>query len=336
MNGTVTKPARGSNWLHGVKTYFKRNAGILIGLVAICIIISLNSPIFLTQKNIFNVLRQISTNLYLASAMTIILIAGGIDLSVGSIIAVCGVIAGTLLNMGLPIPLVIVACLAVGGLVGSINGFLISSTTLPPFIVTFSMASILRGAAYVYTGGTTVRINDRAFINLGTGYLGFIPLPVVYLAILLFCLYLMLNKSRLGRHIYAIGGNQQAAQFSGIKIRKIRMFIYVFSGLMAALASIVLSARSYSGSPLAGDGAEMDAIAAVVLGGTSMGGGYGYIGGTVIGALIIGLLNNGLNLMGIDSFWQIILKGAVILVAVYVDYIKGVRAQASAKKKVSG
>ncbi|WP_341465396.1 ABC transporter permease [Acetanaerobacterium elongatum] len=302
--------------------YLKRNAGILIGLIALCVIISINSPIFLTQKNLMNVLRQISNNLYLASGMTIILIAGGIDLSVGSNIAVIGVMAGTLLNMGVPIPLVILACLVTGVVIGTINGAIIANTTLPPFIVTFAMLSILRGFAYVYTGGTTVRIDNKAYIAIGTGYLGFIPLPVVYLIVVLLIVYLILNKSRLGRHIYAVGGNEKAAAFSGINIRRIRMFIYIFSGVMAALAGIVLSARSYSGNPVAGDGAEMDAIAAVVLGGTSMLGGYGYIGGTIIGALIIGILSNGLNLMGIDSFWQIILKGIVILVAVYVDYVK--------------
>lgn len=252
--------------------YLRRNAGILIGLLILCTIISINSPIFLTSKNMFNVLRQISTNMYLACSMTIILIAGGIDLSVGSIIAVIGVVSGTLLNIGIPIPLVLIICLIVGAAIGSINGFIISSTTLPPFIVTFSMMSILRGSAYVYTGGTTVRIDNQAYIGIGTGYLGFIPLPVVYLIVILFCVFLLLNRSKLGRHIYVIGGNEKAAQFSGIQIRKIRMFIYIFSGIMATIAAIVLSTRNYFGNPIAGDGAEMDAIAAVVLGGTSMAG----------------------------------------------------------------
>jgi len=309
----------------GIKGYLKRNAGILIGLAALCVIISINSPIFLTQKNLMNVLRQISGNLFLASGMTMILIAGGIDLSVGSNIAVIGVMAGTLLNLGISIPIVILACLIFGALIGSINGVIISRTTIPPFIVTYSMMSILRGFAYVYTGGTTVRIDNRGFIDLGTGYLGFIPLPVFYLTVVLIIVYMILNKSKLGRHIYATGGNEKAARFSGISIVRIRMFIYVFSGVMGALAGLVLAARSYSGNPVSGEGSEMDAIAAVVLGGTSMAGGNGFIGGTIIGALIIGLLSNGLNLMGIDSFWQIILKGIVILVAVYVDYLKNAK-----------
>ncbi len=315
-----------NKFLTSIKSYFKRNAGILIGLVALCVVISFRSDRFLTQDNIMNVLRQISSNMYLACAMTMILIAGGIDLSVGSIVAVTGVTAGTLLNMGVPIPLTILICLVLGGLYGTITGAIITNTTLPPFIVTYSMMQILRGATYVYTGGTTVRVDNRAFINLGTGYaFGFLPLPVVYLLIVFVIVFIVLNKTSLGRHIYAVGGNEKAAKFSGINVKKTRMFVYIFSGVMGALAGMVLCARSYSGNPLAGDGAEMDAIAACVLGGASMAGGYGFVGGTLIGALIIGLLNNGLNLMRIDSYWQIILKGIVILVAVYVDYIKNLK-----------
>lgn len=315
-----------NKFLTSIKSYFKRNAGILIGLVALCVVISFRSDRFLTQDNIMNVLRQISSNMYLACAMTMILIAGGIDLSVGSIVAVTGVTAGTLLNMGVPIPLTIIICLVLGGVYGTITGAIITNTTLPPFIVTYSMMQILRGATYVYTGGTTVRVDNRAFINLGTGYaFGFLPLPVIYLIIVFIIVFIVLNKTSLGRHIYAVGGNEKAAKFSGINVRRTRMFVYIFSGVMGALAGMVLCARSYSGNPLAGDGAEMDAIAACVLGGASMAGGYGFVGGTLIGALIIGLLNNGLNLMRIDSYWQIILKGIVILVAVYVDYIKNLK-----------
>ncbi|MBQ6594048.1 MAG: ribose ABC transporter permease [Clostridia bacterium] len=316
MNGLVT----------GVKSYFKRNAGILIGLFVLCVVVSLRSEKFLTQDNIMNVLRQISANMYLASSMTMILIAGGIDLSVGSIIAITGVTAGTLLGSGLPIWLAIVICLLMGALYGFISGSIIVTTTLPPFIVTYAMMQILRGATYVYTGGTTVRIDDRSFTNLGTGYaFGIVPLPVIYLAVVLLIVFFVLNKSQLGRHIYAVGGNERAARFSAINIRRTRLFVYIFSGIMGALAGIVLCARNYSGNPVAGTGAEMDAIAACVLGGASMAGGYGFIGGTLIGALIIGVMNNGLNLMRIDSYWQIILKGIVILVAVYVDYLKNMK-----------
>ena len=310
----------------GTKKYFKRNAGILIGLALICIVITVNSPQFLTQNNIMNVLRQISSNMFLASSMTMVLIAGGIDLSVGSGIAMIGVMAGTFLNMNIPIPVVIIICLIAGALIGSVNGTIISRTTLPPFIVTYSIQSILKGGTYVFTGGTTVRIDNRVWTNLGTGYaFGVIPYPVIYLSVVFVIVWLVLNKTKLGRHIYAVGGNEKAARFSGINVIRTRMFVYIFSGVMAALAGMVLCARQYSGNPLAGDGAEMDAIAACVLGGTSMAGGYGFIGGTLIGALIIGLLNNGLNLMGIDSYWQILLKGVVILAAVYIDYLKNLK-----------
>ena len=310
----------------GTKKYFKRNAGILIGLALICIVITVNSPQFLTQNNIMNVLRQISSNMFLASSMTMVLIAGGIDLSVGSGIAMIGVMAGTFLNMNIPIPVVIIICPIAGALIGSVNGTIISRTTLPPFIVTYSIQSILKGGTYVFTGGTTVRIDNRVWTNLGTGYaFGVIPYPVIYLSVVFVIVWLVLNKTKLGRHIYAVGGNEKAARFSGINVIRTRMFVYIFSGVMAALAGMVLCARQYSGNPLAGDGAEMDAIAACVLGGTSMAGGYGFIGGTLIGALIIGLLNNGLNLMGIDSYWQIILKGVVILAAVYIDYLKNLK-----------
>lgn len=315
-----------NSFIVGVKNYFKRNMGILFGLIAICVVVSIRSPRFLTQENLMNVLRQISSNMYLASSMTMILIAGGIDLSVGSVVAITGVTAGTLLGYGLPIPAVIIICFILGGLYGCINGTILVNTTLPPFIVTYSMMQILRGATYVYTGGTTVRIDDRSFTFLGTGYaFGFLPLPVIYLAVVLVIVALVLNRTQLGRHIYAVGGNEKAAKFSGINIKRTRMFVYVFSGLMGALAGLVLCARNYSGNPLAGDGAEMDAIAACVLGGASMAGGYGFIGGTLIGALIIGVMNNGLNLMRIDSYWQIILKGVVILIAVYVDYLKNMK-----------
>ena len=313
-------------FIAGAKRYLKRNTGILIGLVAICVVVSIKSPRFLSQENIMNVLRQISSNMYVASSMTMILIAGGIDLSVGSVIAITGVTSGTLLNMGLPIPLVILISLLLGALYGAISGVIITNTTLPPFIVTYSMMQILRGATYVYTGGTTVRIDDRTYTNLGTGYaFGFLPLPVVYLMVVLLIVFLVMNNTELGRHIYAVGGNEKAARYSGINVRRTRMFVFTFSGVMGALAGLVLAARSYSGNPLAGNGAEMDAIAACVLGGTSMAGGYGFVGGTLIGALIIGIMNNGLNLMGIDSYWQIILKGVVILIAVYVDYLKNLK-----------
>ncbi len=307
-----------------VVAYMKRNGGIIIGFFILATIIQINTPQFLTSKNIISVLRQISTNLYCASAITMILIAGGIDLSIGAVTSLSSVVVSTLMvNYGFPIPLAILVALAVGAMVGFLNGTIIYKTGLPPFIVTYSLQSICQGIAYVWTGAQPIRLTDQNFIFLGAGYaFGVIPMPLIYLGVILVFVWYILNRTKLGRHIYAVGGNEKAAEFSGVNIRKVRWFVYIFSGIMAALAGVVLSARMYSGQPAVGAGGEMDAIAAVVLGGTSMGGGRGSIGGTIIGALLIGILNNGLNLAGIDSYWQMVAKGAIILIAVYVDFVK--------------
>ncbi|HHU88016.1 MAG: ABC transporter permease [Sphaerochaetaceae bacterium] len=301
----------------------KENLGILIGLLLLSLILTIFSPVFLSKHNILNVLRQVATNLYIACAMTMVIILGGIDLSVGSTIAMSGVVTGGLIAFdGQSIVVAVLAGLFVGLVVGAFNGFLISRTTIPPFIVTLSTMNIMRGASYVYTGGQPIRVMSDSFNFIGAGYVRGIPVPIIYLVIIVIISVLIMSKSKLGRHIYAVGGNPVAARFSGIKNNRVLFFAYLFSGLMAAVAGIVLASRMFSGQPTAGQGAEMDAIAAVVLGGTSMSGGVGKIGGTVIGALIIGILSNGLNLLGISSFWQYIVKGIVILIAVYVDFLK--------------
>ena len=303
--------------------FVRENMGILIGLLLLCIILAIQSPVFLSKNNILNVLRQVATNLYIACAMTMIIILGGIDLSVGSIIALSGVVTGGMIAFdGAPLVVAVACGLLVGLVVGGFNGFVVSTTTIPPFIVTLATMNIARGAAYVYTGGQPIRVMSDSFNFMGAGYLGEIPMPIIYLVIIVLVSLFIMDKSKLGRHIYAVGGNHKAALFSGIKTKRVTFFAYIFSGLMSAIAGIVLASRMFSGQPTAGQGAEMDAIAAVVLGGTSMSGGSGKIGGTVIGALVIGVLSNGLNLMGINSFWQYIVKGIVILIAVYVDYIK--------------
>ncbi|MDC7233891.1 MAG: ABC transporter permease [Spirochaetales bacterium] len=307
----------------GFIQFIKENMGILIGLVLLCVILAIQSPVFLSKNNVLNVLRQVATNLYIACAMTMIIILGGIDLSVGSIIALSGVVTGGMIAFdGVPLVLAVICGLGVGLLVGGFNGYVVSTTTIPPFIVTLATMNIARGAAYVYTGGQPIRVMSDSFNFIGAGYMGEIPMPIIYLIIIVLISVFIMSKSKLGRHIYAVGGNHQAALFSGIKTKRVTFFAYIFSGLMASIAGIVLASRMFSGQPTAGQGAEMDAIAAVVLGGTSMSGGSGKIGGTVIGALVIGVLSNGLNLMGINSFWQYIVKGVVILIAVYVDYFK--------------
>lgn len=311
---------------NAVKIYFKENLGIIVAFLVLCVFLSVfpkTSGSFFTRQNIFNVLRQISTNLFLACGMTMVIILGGIDLSVGSIIALSGCIsAGCVARYNLPLPIALLMGLLVGPLVGMFNGAVISKTTIPAFIVTLATMNIAKGLAYVYTGGSPVRVVTKEWQFLGAGYVGIFPTPVVILVIVLIITAIIMNKTKMGRHMYAVGGNQQAAEFSGIKVEKVKFFVHAFSGLMAGLAGIVLASRMYSGQPTAGDGAEMDAIAAVVVGGTSMAGGSGKIGGTIIGGLIIGVLNNGLNLLNVNSFWQYVVKGVVILLAVFLDYFR--------------
>lgn len=326
MNQAKTQGSVSDRYGKAVKIYLKDNLGIIVAFLVLCIFLAVNpktSNSFATAKNVFNVLRQISTNLYLACGMTMVIILGGIDLSVGSIIALSGcVAAGGVARYNLPIPIAILLGLAVALVFGMFNGTVICKTTIPPFIVTLATMNIAKGLAYVYTGGSPVRVVTKSWQFIGAGYIGPIPTPVVILLFVLIITAIIMNKTKIGRHIYAVGGNAQAAEFSGISVAKVKFFVHTFSGLMAGLAGVVLASRMYSGQPTAGDGAEMDAIAAVVVGGTSMAGGSGKIGGTIIGGLIIGVLNNGLNLMNVNSFWQYVVKGVVILLAVFIDYIR--------------
>ena len=295
----------------------------LLVLAFLIIVVSLSSPYFLTRGNITNIVRQISTNLYMGCALTIIMITGGIDLSTSSVLALGGMVAALITERaGGPFLLALVAALASGAVVGLINGFIVSRTTIPPFIVTYTMQSVIRGAVYIITDANVVRLYNTQFLAFGSGFFWIIPLPVIYLIVVVTATQIILKHTKLGRRMYAVGGNERCAQYAGINIKMTRMFIYVTSGVMATLAGLVLTSRTTSMQPTLGVGLEMDAIAAVVLGGTSMRGGQGAVIGTVIGALIIGIINNGLNLMGINSFYQYIVKGIAILLAVYVDYIK--------------
>ena len=315
--------------MRGIKQYFIDNLGIICALAGMILFLYLwpaTHKTFLTQTNIFNVLRQSSTNLMLACGMTLVIILGGIDLSVGSIIAMSGVLgAATVVWGGMPEIVGIIVALLSGLLFGLFNGAIIALTNIPPFIVTLASMNVAKGIAYVYSGGKPIRCMTQAWKFLGAGYVGPVPTPVITMTIVFIVAIFILNRTRTGRHIYAVGGNNTAAQFSGINTAKVKFFVYSFSGLMAGLAGITIASRLYSGTCTSGDGAEMDAIAAVVVGGTSMAGGSGRLGGTLIGVLIIGILNNGLNLMGVNSDWQYIIKGAVILLAVYVDFLRSTR-----------
>ena len=309
--------------------FIRENLGIIIGLFVLCLIlviydITRGRTVFLTTNNIMNVLRQVSTNLIIACGMTMVIILGGIDLSVGSIVGLSGCVTAMLIAYNhWPIAAAVCMGIFMGVLSGAFNGFVISKTTIPPFIVTLAMMNIARGACYVYTNAQPIRVMSDEFNFIGSGYIAdVIPIPVLYLIAVVAISSFIMNRTRLGRHIYAVGGNPTAARFSGIKNGRVLFFAFLFSGIMSAISGIVLASRMFSGQPTAGQAFEMDAIAAVVLGGTSMAGGVGKIGGTVIGALIIGVLNNGLNLLNINSFWQFIVKGVVILIAVYVDFLK--------------
>lgn len=303
--------------------------GILIALALIVAFFAFfpkTGSTFLTTGNIMNILRQASTNLLIALAMTLVIILGGIDLSVGSIVALTGVVTGGMIAYnGLPVWIAVIIAILVGLFFGFINGFIISKTTIPAFIVTLSTMNIGRGLAYVYTDGAPIRVVSDQFNFIGSGYIAGIPVPVIYLLVFTMLFSYMMNKTKMGRHVYAVGGNPEASRFSGINNSKITLIVYTLSGLMASISGIVLASRMFSGQPTAGDGAEMDAIAAVVIGGTSMSGGIGTIGGTIIGGLIIAVLNNGLNLMNVSSFWQLVVKGIIILIAAYVDYIKNMK-----------
>ncbi len=309
----------------GLRSFLTQYIGQVVFLLLVFLFLSFATDNFLSSQNLINVMRQISTNMYVSCALTMILICGGIDLSTGSVMAFSGMIAGFLSLAGVPFWICAACSLLAGAAVGFVSGFIISSTNLPPFIVTYSMQSILRGTVYVITSANVLRLTDEAFLEFGGGSLGFIPWPVVYMILVIIATYMILNLSRLGRHMYATGGNVKAAEFSGIRVKRIRRFIYAASGTMAALSGLVYTSRNTSMQPALGTGMEMDAIAAVVLGGTSMGGGQGGVLGTVLGVLIIGFINNGLNLLRMNSFWQYICKGVVILIAVYLDDMKNKR-----------
>jgi ribose/xylose/arabinose/galactoside ABC-type transport system permease subunit len=250
-----------------------------------------------------------------------VIISGGIDLSVGSIVALSGVVLGTLLQGGVPIPIAIAGSIAAGIACGFINGLLISIGRLPPFIATLGMMSVARGAALLFTEGRPVSGFDESFRWIATGGVGFVPSPVLVMIAVYAVAHVVLARTTFGRYVYAIGGNEEAARLSGVSIAFHKTAIYCVSGLMTALAAIVLTARLNSAQPIAGMMYELDAIAATVIGGTSLMGGEGSLGGTLVGALIMGVLRNGLNLLGVSSFLQQIVIGGVIVGAVLVDTI---------------
>ena len=303
----------------------KNNVGILSVLVLLCVIVSIATSKFLKPNNLISVLRQISINAYIALGMTLIIILGHIDLSVGAIVAMSGTLTvGFIVTQGLPIPVAIPLGILLGMAAGMISGMIVTYFRVPAFIITMAMMNVCSGVAYVYSGGQATRINDDFFSAIGTGYLfNTIPLPVVYMIILIIVISFLLGKTKFGTYIYAIGGNREAARLSGVPIKKVEIAVFTISGVLSAFAGLVLCSRMYSGQPSVGSGYELDAIAACVLGGTSMSGGKGRISGTIFGAMVIGVISNGLNLIGVSSYWQLIVKGLIIACAVLLDSQKG-------------
>jgi len=302
----------------------------IIALLMLCFVLTIMSDNFLTMENGWNIMRQISINVCISVGMTLIILTRGIDLSAGSVLAFSGAIAAGLLKLGLEIPMfntyigftvfgAILASLFVGGGIGVFNGWMITRFKVPSFVATLAMLTIARGATMLWTGGFPITGLGDNFAFIGTGWFLGIPMPVWITAVIVAIAVVITIKTKFGRYIYAIGGNESAARLSGININKIKILVYAIAGILAAVGGIILTSRLDSAQPNAGMSYELDSIAAVVIGGTSLSGGRGSIMGTVQGALIIGVLNSGLVLLNISPFWQQIVKGLVILFAVIMD-----------------
>jgi ribose transport system permease protein len=296
-----------------------RDLGIFPVLVVIVVLFTLLTSTFMSTNNLVNILRQASINIVLAVGMTLVILTGGIDLSVGSILATTAVIGViTSLNPALQWATVLFPVLA-GLFMGFVNGVLVAYVKLPPFIATLGTMTTIRGLSYLIPDGTTVINNDLNFAWIGNDYLGPIPWLVVIALVIVALAWFLLRKTVLGVRIYAVGGNAQAARLTGIKVGFVLVFVYSMSGLMCGLGGVMTASRLYSASGLLGNGYELDAIAAVILGGTSVVGGIGSVAGTLVGALIMAVLNNGLTLMNISFFWQMVIRGIVIILAVTID-----------------
>jgi ribose transport system permease protein len=311
-----TKPSK-TNMMNAIT----QKLGPLLGLIILVVIVSILNPSFLEPLNILNLLRQVAINALIAFGMTFVILTGGIDLSVGAILALSSALTAGMMVSGIdPILAIIIGCI-LGGLMGTVNGLFITRGKMAPFIATLATMTIFRGLTLVYTGGNPITgLGDNYLFQLfGRGYFLGIPVPAITMIVTFVVLFIILHKTPFGRKTYAIGGNEKAALISGIKVPNVKIMIYSLSGMLAALAGAILTSRLNSAQPTAGTSYELDAIAAVVLGGTSLSGGKGRIFGTLIGALIIGTLNNGLNLLGVSSFYQMVVKGIVILIAVLLD-----------------
>lgn len=298
-----------------------KKMGPLLGLVVLSAVLSVATPNFLTSNNLFSVLRQVTYSGLLAFGMTFVILIGGIDLSVGAILALVGIITASLIQAG--IDPILASCIGIllGAACGAVNGLLVSVGRIAPFIATLATMILFRGIAQEYSQSKPITINVDGFFNdIGSGYLfNTVPTPVVLMLAVYFILWFVLKKTRFGRHVYALGGSEDVARISGLKVRSLKLWVYTLSGILSALAALVVTSRLSSASPNAGVMYELDAIAAVVLGGTSLSGGRGWLFGTLVGVVLLGVLSNGLNLLNVSANYQLIIKGAVILFAVLLD-----------------
>lgn len=299
-----------------------KNYGIIIAFILICVILSVMSPVFLTMTNIINVIRQTSIYGIMAVGMTFIILTGGIDLSIGSILAISGAVCAGMLKEGASFPLVVLATLAVGTGCGLINGLFITVGKITPFVATLGMMSMARGFTLIYTKGYPISGFSPEFRFIGGGYVMGWPVPIIIFLVVVIVAYVVLTQTRLGRYTYAIGGNEETVKLSGINSGFYKTLVYVIAGASAALSSLILTSRLNSAEPIAGLGYELDVIAAVVIGGTSLNGGRGSLWGTFIGALMIGVINNGMNLLDISSYFQLVVKGLIIIGAVLLDRLR--------------
>lgn len=305
-----------------VKILKTETSKTLIALCLLCFVLSVfRSSVFLTQNNLFNILRQTSINAIIAIGITFVLLTGGIDLSVGSVAGFASLVTAMLLVKGQSMATAMFVGLASGLTIGVVSGLLVAKLKIPPFIATLSMLTTFRGVIMVLSEGRPFTQLGDAFGFIGTGYIGIIPFPVVLMLVFVALAHYVLKHTRFGRYLYAIGGNEEAARLSGIKTDKIKILVYVISAFFATISGFIMAARVDSATPLAGDGAELDAIAAAVIGGVSLSGGKGVVIGTLIGSLIIGVLNNGMVLLDVSVFYTKIVKGLVILLAVIIDII---------------
>lgn len=297
-----------------------RETGIAIAVLVIMLALTLSTPYFLTTSNLAIVARQISLAAIIAVGMTFVILMGAIDLSVGSAVALTSVVVGyVMVTMQMPILVAVLAGLLAGALVGLINGFLVIRTGVPAIIVTLGMMGLARGAALVITQGSTISGLPEGYLNLGQGYVGLVPIPVIIALVVAVLAHVFLGHTTLGRHVYFIGSNEEAAVLSGVAVNRLKVFVFMLCATLAALEAVIETARMSTAQPASGIGYELNAIGAVIIGGTSIMGGEGTILGTVLGAILLGLITNGLILLGVSAYWQQVFSGGIIILAVTLD-----------------